>query len=198
MHIQNQVRVINRRSYLFTALTRMALAVVLLVMCSCFFISSAKADPLYQTIPTMPPPSSTPTVTSTVVIQPTQTHFNPSPTSPQATHLPPTQTAEAVATRTAVATNTSTPTQALKPPTLVLSQATLGGTITQAASLSSSATAAQGQATAIQPSSEVGGSNLSWIGLVGGGVFLVLLILYAAWRSSRKKTDDQASGTKSR
>ena len=153
-------------------------------------VSAALASPQFQTIPTMPPPSSTPSVTPTRVVQPTPTHVVPTATFVRVTSVPPTPTLHIAPSDTAAIVSYSptspvfTITQTPSPSQLPIGTATPKPTI-----FSSVATEIPSIPTESQTPAEPGVSNIGWIGLIGGGAVLIVVVLLGVWLSVRKKND---------
>lgn len=160
-----------------------AAGLTLLVWMS-IFTPVGRAERNYQTVPTMPPPIKTPTVTSTIGIYPSPSN---SP-RPSATRIPATSTAIAIATQTSVtatATQSKTPfvTMTTQP---LFTQGAASEVITPTKELT--ATITQGHTPTVNQGGGGGGANNTWVyGLIGGGVVLISVMVVALIRSARVK-----------
>ncbi len=180
---------ILNKNHLFRVIESALLVILLLGLLT----RAALASPHYQTVPTMPPPTPSPSATSTLRAQPTATHPQPTATRPQATSLPPTQTAIA-ATETVVAltssptstsipaTGTPSPTQTIAPalPPLLIATSIPPATFTHTPT------------TTPQPV-EAGGGNLGLVCLVGGLSIVVIIILLGIWLVNRRRSSTPQS-----
>ena len=173
----------------FEKMLRVAIFALLLQLCLLPEVS--RAHPQYQTVPTMPPPSSTPTITPTKLPQytptrtplPTATHLAATGTPPHATSTfpttptgsPPTQTANAISTETATVVST-TPTG-----TLTYTQPSQTGV---AVPTTGTPTVTLIIPNTLTPLPDIGSEKSNGVVnviLVGAGVLLVVLILLAIW-----------------
>jgi hypothetical protein len=163
-----------------------------LVLCLGVLKPIAWAARQYQTVPTMPPPSDTPTSThlpTATSMLSTATSRPPTATSVQVTSIPPTQTAEKAASETAQLLPTETATIA-SPTSLPGATASLSGTATmttEPGTVTQLTNTPVFMPTTTQVSSQ--GTNLGLYGVVGGGLVLVVLILAGVfWRIRRRTT----------
>jgi hypothetical protein len=150
--------IMMRRGKIITRALGLALMVWI-----CGFTSLASASRQYQTVPTMPPPSATPSITPfytpTNVPEFTATYPQPSTTFTPTTRASPTQTGQAAVSET-VKTATSS---AIESP---------GATSTQVM-INTSVSLPTSNPAITQPE----GSNLGMYGLICGGLLLVLVIV---------------------
>jgi hypothetical protein len=197
---------LGERYQIVTSLTVMVVVGVLLVL----GVPGAEARPLYQTVPTMPPPTKSPTVTQPVPTSnppgntPTHSPANtatsfvqPSATFAQATSLPPTQTVEGVASATAELASSPSATllAVTAKPTVYPSQTAVAGgnTVPQlAASEQPSPTATDLAATV----GGAGGISMVWVfGLILAGAVVMLAVLLARWVQARRKEQKGGKGS---
>ncbi len=166
--------------------SRLISSAVLLVAGLGVLTQPALASPHNQTVPTMPPASSTPT--STGFPRPTATRPTPTLARPTATSLPPTQTAIAGTATTAALT--SSPTSTVRAATGTSSPTQVAATAVPPLSISTSGpvpTQASSPTTSPQPAGAVG-RNLGLVGIAGGAAIVVVILLLGIWLMSRRQS----------
>jgi cobalamin biosynthesis Mg chelatase CobN len=147
-------------------------------------VTEVKANSQHQTVPTMPPPTKSPTVTppGIPVISPenSPTHsLQPSATLMQATLLPPAQTATAAATHTELAIQNS--------PTATFEQATASpALITGTMSSQENATMTASSLIPTQVPASQGQQSPTVYLMIGAGLGLIFLIALVIWIWRRK------------
>jgi hypothetical protein len=160
--------------------SRVTAVIMLILLSISIYTPSVSASPAYQTVPTMPPPSLTPTTTAPARPQPSATH-------PQQTSIPPSQTAAAAFTETLVATtstSTSTPYPATQ--TSIPAQPTVTGAVLQVTSTLLTTATNTETPTASPATAVAGGNNFAMVGFVAGGITVVVVILLGIWLLSRR------------
>jgi hypothetical protein len=162
------------------------LVVLSTLMLLLVLVTEVRANSQHQTVPTMPPPTKSPTVTLYVipVISPenTPTHsLQPSATSMQATLLPPAQTATTTATHTEMALQNSL--------TATLEQVTASpALITGTMSSQENATMIASSLIPTQVPAIQGQQNPTVYLMIGAGlglIFLIALLIWIWWRKTR-------------
>jgi hypothetical protein len=145
----------------------------------------------YQTVPTMPPPTATPTntqaatptthivITPTHPILPTPPRLSPTVTQPDLTSQPLTQTAQVMLSATITATNSSTVV-----PARTRTGSTLPPTLMQTLDVKSTGV---GHPTSTPAAGGTSGTNMSLYGLIGGAIVLVALVLFLILSGRRRK-----------
>jgi LPXTG-motif cell wall-anchored protein len=171
-------------------LTRLASAVgVALIICLGVFTIRVLAAHSYQTVPTLPPPtltpSQTPNYTPTGVSLPTATLPQSATAYPIEASQPPasstmmtpgypgTQTAQAAASETILATGSSTEVPAQITSTSIPAA---GITSTQVEMVQT-----KNPIISTQALSKTGGNNTNLYGLIGGGIVLVAILFLLIW-----------------
>jgi hypothetical protein len=159
-------------------------------------------DRQYQTVPTMPPPTKSPTITpfTTQPIPPLNTPTqspHPSAAVTQVTSLPPTQTIEAVASATAevlasstISTEPSNPTTNPTTAEMVGAGTNIPGTASPKKTAVATSTGSAGK--------EGGGSSIWWYGVIIAVVVLVLAVSLYIWLNKKRRADGNSSTQGSR
>jgi uncharacterized iron-regulated membrane protein len=169
----------------------MLMVAILLVL----WVPGARAENQHQTVPTMPPPTKSPTVTplNTQTNPPAATPTKPTPPSPtnvQVTNLPPTSTTGAGTSTLAVMTSTATLAVATRSP---IATRTSNVIVDNGAALQQTENPAITGGVTSTPVAETSmeGFSQEWLfGLVIAAVVLLLGVGLARWLQRRKKQQD--------
>ena len=193
--------------------SRIIMVVVMVAILLIIIVPGARADMQHQTVPTMPPPTKSPTVTppitatnppgNTPTNSPANTATNPalpSATFAEATSLPSTQTAEAVASETAESAGSPSAAPSVTAlvetasPTLNPSMTAVAGgnTVPQVAA---SEVPGETPLDAAASGGEASGMRYVWLfGLILAGAVLMLAVLLVRWVQARIREQNGGKG----